>query len=108
MSKLEINTLNDYQVEYLYHMTHIDNLPSILKHGLLAHGNSYQKEDISNREVNSRRSMKDPIYRKPIHNYVPFYFSPRNAMLYYLRDIQNDIVILEIKREVILILKVVA
>ncbi len=102
MSRLEINSLNDHHVEYLYHMTHIENLPSILEHGLLAHGNLYQKEDISNREVNDRRSLRDPIYGKRIHDYVPFYFSPRNAMLYALREMQNNIVILEIKREVIL------
>ena len=57
MSRLEINTLNDHNVEYLYHMTHIENLPSILKHGLLAHGNLYQKEDISNKEVNNRSNI---------------------------------------------------
>ena len=101
MSRLEIVTLDNNRVEHLYHMTHIDNLPSILKYGLLSHGNKFQKKDISNQEVNGRRSRRDPIYRRPLHSYVPFYFNPRNAML-YVQENQDQIVILEVKRELIL------
>jgi len=75
MGKLELNNLDTYNVKALYHMTHIDNLYSILKYGLLSHGNQFQKEDISNREVNSRRSVRDPLFRRPLHSYVPFYFA---------------------------------
>jgi hypothetical protein len=78
----------------LYHMTHVDNLLSILEYGLMAHGNSYQVKDISNHKVNSRRSRCEPIYNKPIHSYVPFYFNPKNAMLYVRKGIQDDIIIL--------------
>ncbi len=101
MSRLETINLDAHKVEHLYHMTHIDNLPFILQHGLLAHGNGYQKKDISNQDVNSRRSRRDPVYRKPLHSYVPFYFNPRNAMLYVQED-QSNIVILEVSRELIL------
>ena len=41
--------------DHLYHMTHIDNLSSILLYGLLPHGNVHQKTDISDRDVNKRR-----------------------------------------------------
>jgi len=75
-------------------MTHIDNVPSILKHGLQPHGNLYQKTDISNQDVNRRRARREPVYGKRIHDYVPFYFSPRNAMLYAQYN-EDDIVILE-------------
>lgn len=64
------------------HMTHIDNLKGILDNGLMAHNNPYKIKDISNLEVNDRRSKLDPVNHKPIHDYVPFYFNPRNAMLY--------------------------
>ncbi len=101
MGRLDIVALDIHKVEYLYHMTHIDNLTSILEYGLLAHGNSHQKEDISNQEVNSRRSIKDPYYHHPLHSYVPFYFNPRNAMLYVQGDYQDEIVILEVNRELI-------
>jgi len=83
-----------YHINYFYHMTHIDNVASILKHGLLSHTNSFVKQDISNHSVNSRRARREPIYYRSIHSYVPFYFNPKNAMLYARRDMQEDIVIL--------------
>ncbi len=93
--------LNIHGVDYLFHMTHIDNLQSILDQGLYAHNNKYQKVDISDCEVNSRRSREEPIYHKSIHSYVPFYFNPKNNMLSKRRNIQDDIVILILKRELI-------
>jgi len=95
MGARKIDFLHIHGVEYIYHMTHIDNVPGILKHGLQAHGNSYQKTDISNQDVNSRRSRREPVYGKRIHDYVPFYFSPRNAMLYAQHN-EDDIVILKL------------
>lgn len=94
--------LDFYGVKHLFHMTHIDNLPSILKHGLLAHNNSHKKVDISDCDVNNRRSRKEPIYNKSIHSYVPFYFNPKNNMLSRRRNIQDDIVILVFKKELLL------
>jgi hypothetical protein len=61
---------------------------------LFAHGNKYQKRDISDRVVNNRRNRIEPIYGKAIHDYVPFYFNPKNAMLYKRKEMQDDIVIL--------------
>ena len=63
-------------------MTHINNLDSIIRNGLYPHNNTYKKTDISNVDVNDRRVRLEPIYHKQIHSYVPFYFNPRNAMLY--------------------------
>lgn len=99
-SKLK-DILDNLGVEYIYHMTHISNLNSILKYGLFSHSNSYKKYDISDNEVNDRRSRREPLYGKPIHEYVPFYFNPKNAMLYRRKNIQNDIVILKVKRDLI-------
>lgn len=100
MGARDIDFLSDYGVEYIYHMTHIKNLPGILKYGLLPHGNSHQRTDISNQDVNRRRSRRDPIYGKRIHNYVPFYFSPRNAMLYAQYN-EDDIVILKLDADLL-------
>jgi len=81
------------------HMTHERNLDSIFRHGLLAHGNPFKKVDISNREVNSRRARREPIYGRKIHDYVPFYFNVRNAMMY--RNKEEDIVVLGFDSELI-------
>ena len=70
----------------IFHMTHSGNLKNILLYGLQNHYNVYKKVDISNREVNDRREKVEHIYGRKIHDYVPFYFNPRNAMLYKNRN----------------------
>jgi len=86
------------------HMTHIDNLDSIFKNGLLAHNNPHKKIDISNKEVNDRRNKLEPIYNKNIHDYVPLYFNPRNAMLYRnQRKFGDEVVILAFNKNTILL-----
>jgi hypothetical protein len=73
----------------IYHITHINNLPSILKSsGLMANSRLRQETiqylDIAHGHIQDRRS----ITRVPcgaggtLHNYVPFYFAPRSPMLY--------------------------
>ena len=94
-----INFLKARGVDYLYHMTHVDHLASILKNGLLSHNESYRqgkiKNDISDPQVQDKRSNKfDPINHRSLHEYVPLYFSPRNPMLSKRREIQEDIIIL--------------
>ncbi|MDN3651370.1 DUF4433 domain-containing protein [Thalassotalea ponticola] len=87
----------------LKHMTHIRNLENILKYGLHSHGNSFQTEDISNQTVNDRRSRRDPFFHRSLHDYVPFYFNPRNAMLYKTqREYGQDIIILGYSPELLL------
>ena len=70
----------------IFHMTDYNNLKNILLHGLQNHYNAYKKVDISDREVNDRREKVEHIYGRKIHDYVPFYFNPRNAMLYKNRN----------------------
>jgi len=87
----------------LFHMTHIDNLMSILEHGIFSHNTAPNYLDISNPDVNSRRERADPIHKKSLHEYVPLYFNPRNAMLYEKQaEYRSDIVVLEVARRVCL------
>ena len=76
----------------LYHMTHINNIPMILKHGLCSHQKAHQKrlvkKDISMKQAQS--------YRKGLHHLVPTYFNPRNTMLYYHKENQANIVMIAI------------
>ena len=89
---------------YIYHMTHIEHLPSILAHGLLSHNNPYKKHDISNKSANDKRERIEPIHNRSVHEYVPFYFNPRNAMLFVVQKEHGDnIVLLEIKKEILLL-----
>ena len=99
---INIKILNDLKINAFYHMTHINNLDSIIRNGLYPHNNTYKKTDISNVDVNDRRVRLEPIYHKQIHSYVPFYFNPRNAMLYRnQKKFGNSIVILQFKNSLI-------
>jgi hypothetical protein len=94
------NFLNQKRVKFLYHITHANNLRSILRHGLVSHNyaNELPHVDISMQEVNARRAWCETVFKRPIHDYVPFYFNPKNPMLYKRRDAQRELVILGIDR----------
>jgi hypothetical protein len=84
-----------------FHMTHMDNIEGIAKHGLLSHNLAHTKHDISNRDVNARRSRPDPIHNESIHSYVPFYMNPRNAFMYANREKLDDCVLIKMDKEII-------
>lgn len=102
-----VNYLQEYRINYLYHMTAIENLASIINNGLLSHEEAHKKKlvhtDISDPNVQDLRfNLRDPFYSKALHSYVPLYFSPRNPMLYRRRELQDDIVILGINPKLLL------
>jgi len=90
----EHKLLKQYNINYIYHMTHVNNLQNILQYGLLSHNNNVVTNKIDNPAVNSRRNFNDPIYNKNVHSYVPFYFNPKNAMLYVNKENQGNLIIL--------------
>ena len=98
--------IQKHDIRYLFHMTNLNNLESVLKHGLLSHNEAHKKglvsEDISNQEVNSRRSTKRINYI-PLHDYVNFYFQPKNPMLSVKRDVQTQIVFLGVDPRLLLL-----
>jgi len=73
----------------IYHITHINNLPSILRSdGLIANSRLRQEltkyVDIAHESIQDRRARTDvPCGAGGVlHDYVPFYFAPRSPMLY--------------------------
>jgi hypothetical protein len=91
--------IRQFGITYLYHMTSITNLDSILRHTLLSHNEAHRRGlvsvDISDPDVQDRRSRKS-IDNLPLHDYVCLYFSPRNPMLYRRKDQQLEIILLGI------------
>ncbi|MGJ5674155.1 MAG: type II toxin-antitoxin system toxin DNA ADP-ribosyl transferase DarT [Nostochopsis sp.] len=98
----------------VYHITHIDNLPSIIKSGGLVANSRLKKTDyvdIAHGHIQDRRS----ITRVPcsvggyLHDYIPFYFAPRSPMLYAIhrgkvqkyKDGQNKVIYLVSEAEII-------
>ena len=85
----------------LFHLTHITNLKPISDQGLKCHNDISGNEDISNPKVNILREREIKSFGS-LHDYVPLYFNPRNAMLYQTCiNFKDEIIILEIKKEII-------
>ena len=103
--KKQSEYLESFGIEYLYHMTHKNNLQNILQKGLQSHNhakiNHLTQVDIADNLVNDRRSRLEPIYSRSIHDYVPFYFNVKNPMLFRRKNIQNEIVVLAIDKNVL-------
>lgn len=98
----DVTSIAKYKIDYFYHMTHRKNLSQIFENGLLPHGNRFVSKYIDNESVNSRRDRPDPIHGLNLHSYVPFYFNPRNPMLFVQKEKQDKIVILGFSNELIL------
>ena len=85
------NAVTKEKLAEVYFLADIDNLPSILKEGVLSRneikkkGLYDSKSDISNREVQARRekdivSPYDKVKRN-LHDYANLYIQPFNAMM---------------------------
>ena len=77
----------------IYHITHIDNLDSILKSGgLLSHNQKVQQciqhRNIAHGNIQERRSVTVVPCGSggTLHDYVPFFFAPKPPMLYPVRN----------------------
>ncbi|TMO79966.1 hypothetical protein CWC16_10215 [Pseudoalteromonas sp. S3776] len=104
----KLSSLERVNISYLMHITHIANLQGILSKGLLNHNNKAQKVDISNGLVNARRAKKEPIFKNSVHDYVPFYFNVRNAMLFQVqKEFGAEVIILSFRKEIIASPKVI-
>lgn len=86
----------------VYHLTHRQNLASIMARGVLSHTGiarqGLQRVDISDPGVQRWRGRTEPVYQRAIHDYVPLYFNPRNAMLFSRRAVQQELVVLVFSR----------
>ena len=74
---------------YIYHITHINNLESIIKSGgLLSYSGmqiaNMRYTNIAHQNIQDRRATTSVPCGSggKLHDYVPFYFAPRSPMLY--------------------------
>lgn len=79
---------------FIYHITHLQNLVSILqKGGLLPYSQSPPKrQNVAYGHIQARRAgVVVPVGpRGKLHDYVPFYFCPRSPMLYAIHTQSTD------------------
>lgn len=81
--------------KYFFHFTHIENLESICKNGILSTNKKLElgilHKDVANSSIQERRSNMDVScepYGK-VHDYVPFYWCTTNPMLLSLVNAKN-------------------
>lgn len=101
---MPVVNLENYRINYLYYLLPVDNMESVCRRGLLSHNSVRQQglahRDIADQQVNNRRAGKE-VFGRPLHDYVPLYFTPKNPMLYRRREMQEDIVILCLDKNLI-------
>ena len=92
-------------IKELYYITHIENVPSILKQGILCH-QIIEEEDIEfvaiyNKEIVSRRAQKVVPGGKSLWAFANLYFQARNPMLYKVIHDKplDEIVVLGVRRD---------
>ena len=94
-------------VKGFYYITHIDNVPSILRQGILSHkrieeqGTPFTR--IYNADIVANRAMRQTPDNKSLWEYANVYFQPRNPMLYKVinETEKKDIVILGISPQIV-------
>lgn len=87
----------------LFHITHVSNVANIIDCGLYCHNEVVSYTDISNKKVNKRRDREEKFHKHNIHDHVPLFFNPKNAMLYQvMKETNEQVVIIEINKRVIL------
>ena len=93
-------------IQFLYYITHIDNLPSILARGIFSH-DKIVAEGVQNTPiydegiVNIRRNRPNPT-GKSLWSYANLFFQPRNPMLYrLLRGQKQNLAVLVIDKRVL-------
>lgn len=92
-------------LQSLWYIVHIDNLGSILEHGILAKNLVPDGHtSFANEEIQSHRHAirPDPEYSFTIHDYVPLFFTSKPPLLYKFRQTQ-EIIKIQISTELLAI-----
>jgi len=90
-------------VKNLFYLTALENLESILQHGILCRDFARQhiKVDISSDRVQRGRMDNFP----EVHKYVPLYFAPNTPMLYVCASLKRNnmesVILLKISSEIV-------
>lgn len=87
----------------LYYIVHLDNIPSIIQHGILCHDDAedYAPVSVALEQVQERRENKSVPQGLRLHRYANLYFNPRNPMMFLRRSQFNDLCVLGIDASVL-------
>ncbi len=93
----------EIRVNELHYISPIENIPSILEHGILCHNrvSELSHRDISMSEIQERRKRVKVPNGLPLHDYANLYFDAHNPMLSKRRNQNFEICILQISPDVL-------
>lgn len=92
------------EIKGLYYITHIDNIPSIVQRGILAHRRIQESgipyTPIYDAQIVSNREKKLTPDGRSLWDFANLYFQPRNPMLYRVLHEKNDkdVVVVGVRR----------
>ncbi len=93
------------EINNLYYICHLDNLKSILEHGLLSHNEvqTLTPKAIYDESIINRRATIKPNDTQTLWDFSNLYFNARNAVLYRVVHEQGveNIVIIQFKQSVL-------
>lgn len=83
------------RVKEFHSIMPIENIPSVLEHGILSHNHCKKLKlphsDISLSDVQERRDIKEVPKGLKLHDYANLYFTARNPMMYrIIKQYKND------------------
>lgn len=96
-----------YQIERCYHMTHIQNLPSILEAKELRSYNRMRGQtylNLSNEDVQAgRAAITIGVSGRPLHDYVPLYLGFKTPMVAVNQKHNEDLIFLQFKLDILVL-----
>jgi hypothetical protein len=90
-------------LEEFHYIAHIENLPSIIRGGILSHNRAALNKptSIASPDVQARRESRIVPNGLPLHDYANLYFTARNPMMYVLRSQRADLAVLRLTTAVL-------
>ncbi len=81
----------------------IENIPSVLKHGILSHDgcSKLPHTDVSMSEIQERRDQKKVPGGLKLHKYANLYFDARNPMMYKRKEQYENLCVLQVSVDVL-------
>ena len=91
------------ELKELHYITAIDNLGSILEHGILSHRRAQELKhtSLAMDEIQKRRAGVAIPQGHPLHEYACLYICGRNPMLYKRHEDHRNICVLQVSSDVL-------
>jgi hypothetical protein len=95
----------DARVTELHCIMPIDNIPSVMAHGILSYERAakLKHRSVAMQPVQDRRDQKHVPGGLKLHQYANLYFHTRNPMLYKRLNEANELCVLRVSKEVLAI-----